>query len=86
MFAIFFALTRSVDFRLCPLVQSIYLSNNYNIVCLQLQANITTVQAANRPGGQVRADFSTFPTPQFAKVTIIYDFFTILSENRKCQY
>ncbi|VDI01217.1 Hypothetical predicted protein, partial [Mytilus galloprovincialis] len=33
----------------------------------ELQANITTVQAANRPGGQVRADFSTFPTPQFAK-------------------
>ncbi|CAC5389284.1 DCTN1 [Mytilus coruscus] len=34
----------------------------------ELQANITTVQAANRPGGQVRADFSTFPTPQFAKM------------------
>ena len=31
--------------------------------------------AANRAGGQVRTDFSTFPTPQFAKVckeTIIY--------------
>lgn len=34
----------------------------------ELQANITTVQAANRPGGQVRADFSTFPTPEFAKM------------------
>ena len=34
----------------------------------ELQVNITTVQAANRPGGQVRADFSTFPTPQFAKM------------------
>ena len=35
----------------------------------QLQVQVTTLLAANRTGGQVRTDFSTFPTPQFAKVS-----------------
>lgn len=35
---------------------------------IQLQVQVTTLLAANRTGGQVRTDFSTFPTPQFAKV------------------
>ncbi|XP_076437452.1 dynactin subunit 1-like isoform X2 [Babylonia areolata] len=34
----------------------------------ELQVQVTTLLAANRTGGQVRTDFSTFPTPQFAKV------------------
>lgn len=34
----------------------------------ELQVQITTLLAANRPGGQVRTDFSTFPTPQFARM------------------
>ncbi|CAL1528730.1 unnamed protein product [Lymnaea stagnalis] len=34
----------------------------------ELQVQITTLLAANRTGGQVRTDFSTFPTPQFAKM------------------
>ncbi|KAJ8317237.1 hypothetical protein KUTeg_005141 [Tegillarca granosa] len=33
-----------------------------------LQVKITNFIAANRTGGQVRTDFSTFPTPQFARV------------------
>lgn len=34
----------------------------------ELQVQITTLLAANRTGGQVRTDFSTFPTPEFAKM------------------
>ncbi|KAK7469789.1 hypothetical protein BaRGS_00036216 [Batillaria attramentaria] len=34
----------------------------------ELQVQVTTLLAANRTGGQVRTDFSTFPTPQFAKM------------------
>ncbi|KAL8613299.1 hypothetical protein ACOMHN_052539 [Nucella lapillus] len=34
----------------------------------ELQVLVTTLLAANRTGGQVRTDFSTFPTPQFAKM------------------
>ncbi|XP_059148678.1 dynactin subunit 1-like isoform X2 [Physella acuta] len=34
----------------------------------ELQVQITTLLAATRTGGQVRTDFSTFPTPQFAKM------------------
>jgi len=34
----------------------------------ELQVQITTLLAANRTGGQVRTDFSTFPTPQFARM------------------
>jgi len=36
---------------------------------LQLQVQVTTLLAANRTGGQIRTDFSTFPTPQFARVS-----------------
>lgn len=36
---------------------------------------MTTLLAANRTGGQVRTDFSTFPTPQFARVSRSNDFF-----------
>ncbi|KAK6174365.1 hypothetical protein SNE40_017658 [Patella caerulea] len=34
----------------------------------ELQVEITNLLAANRTGGQVRTDFSTFPTPQFARM------------------
>ncbi|BFZ01398.1 hypothetical protein BsWGS_04438 [Bradybaena similaris] len=34
----------------------------------ELQVQVTTLLAANRTGGQVRTDFSTFPTPQFARM------------------
>ncbi|XP_041368819.1 dynactin subunit 1-like isoform X2 [Gigantopelta aegis] len=34
----------------------------------EVQVQITTLLASHRPGGQVRTDFATFPTPQFAKV------------------
>ncbi|KAH9520310.1 Dynactin subunit 1 [Bulinus truncatus] len=34
----------------------------------ELQVQMTTLLASNRSGGQVRTDFSTFPTPQFAKM------------------
>ncbi|XP_055894573.1 dynactin subunit 1-like isoform X2 [Biomphalaria glabrata] len=34
----------------------------------ELQVQMTTVLASSRSGGQVRTDFSTFPTPQFAKM------------------
>jgi dynactin 1 len=34
----------------------------------ELQVQVTTMLAAHRPGGQIRTDFSTFPTPAFAKV------------------
>ncbi|RUS81403.1 hypothetical protein EGW08_010841 [Elysia chlorotica] len=34
----------------------------------ELQVQITMLLAANRTGGQVRTDFSTFPTPEFAKM------------------
>nr|KAG5688665.1 hypothetical protein BaRGS_033803 [Batillaria attramentaria] len=40
----------------------------------ELQVQVTTLLAANRTGGQVRTDFSTFPTPQFAKDTMSYCF------------
>ncbi|KAK3590123.1 hypothetical protein CHS0354_041172 [Potamilus streckersoni] len=33
-----------------------------------LQVQVTMLLAANRTGGQVRTDFSTFPTPEFARV------------------
>ncbi|XP_062605399.1 LOW QUALITY PROTEIN: dynactin subunit 1-like [Saccostrea cucullata] len=34
----------------------------------QLQVQITNLLAANRTGGQVRTDLSTFPTPEFARM------------------
>ncbi|KAL4231416.1 Dynactin subunit 1 [Mactra antiquata] len=34
----------------------------------ELQVQITMLLAANRTGGQVRTDFSVFPTPEFARV------------------
>ncbi|WAR22292.1 DCTN1-like protein, partial [Mya arenaria] len=34
----------------------------------ELQVQVTTLLAANRTGGQVRTDFSVFPTPEFARV------------------
>ncbi|XP_064610266.1 dynactin subunit 1-like isoform X3 [Liolophura sinensis] len=34
----------------------------------ELQVEVTQFLAANRTGGQVRTDFSAFPTPQYAKV------------------
>jgi len=34
----------------------------------ELQVQITSLLAANRTGGQIRTDFSAFPTPAFAKV------------------
>nr|XP_022336647.1 dynactin subunit 1-like isoform X4 [Crassostrea virginica] len=33
----------------------------------QLQVQVTNLLAANRTGGQVRTDLSTFPTPEFAR-------------------
>ena len=36
---------------------------------LQLQVQVTNLLAANRTGGQIRTDFSAFPTPAFAKVS-----------------
>jgi len=38
---------------------------------LQLQVQVTMLLAANRTGGQVRTDFSVFPTPEFARVRIL---------------
>ena len=35
--------------------------------------------AANRTGGQVRTDFSVFPTPQFARVSCIAGFQKLLN-------
>ncbi|KAL3863717.1 hypothetical protein ACJMK2_005462 [Sinanodonta woodiana] len=35
-----------------------------------LQVQVTMLLAANRTGGQVRTDFSTFPTPEFARVLL----------------
>ena len=43
---------------------------NKSFVLFQLQVQVTNLLAANRTGGQVRTDFSTFPTPQFARVSI----------------
>ncbi|KAK3094997.1 hypothetical protein FSP39_008880 [Pinctada imbricata] len=34
----------------------------------ELQVQVTNLLAANRTGGQVRTDFATFPTPDFARV------------------
>ncbi|XP_046576872.1 dynactin subunit 1-like isoform X2 [Haliotis rubra] len=34
----------------------------------EVQVQVTTLLASYRTGGQVRTDFSTFPTPQFARV------------------
>ncbi|XP_052828984.1 dynactin subunit 1 [Octopus bimaculoides] len=34
----------------------------------QLQVQVTNFLAANRTGGQVRTDFSSFPTPEYARV------------------
>lgn len=34
----------------------------------ELQVQVTNLLAANRTGGQVRTDFSTFPTPGFARM------------------
>ncbi|XP_052269765.1 dynactin subunit 1-like isoform X2 [Dreissena polymorpha] len=34
----------------------------------ELQVQVTHLLAANRTGGQVRTDFSVFPTPEFARV------------------
>lgn len=34
----------------------------------ELQVQVTNLLAANRTGGQVRTDFSVFPTPEFARV------------------
>lgn len=34
----------------------------------ELQVQVTMLLAANRTGGQVRTDFSVFPTPEFARV------------------
>lgn len=35
---------------------------------LQLQMKVTNLVAASKPGGQIRADFAAFPTPNLAKV------------------
>ena len=35
-----------------------------------MQVEVTTLLAANKPGGQIRSDFAAFPTPAFAKVNI----------------
>ena len=34
----------------------------------ELQVRVMNLLAATRPGGQIRSDFSAFPTPHFAKV------------------
>jgi dynactin 1 len=34
----------------------------------ELQGQVTTLMAARRPGGQIRTDFTTFPTPAFARM------------------
>lgn len=36
----------------------------------QLQVQVTNLLAANRTGGQVRTDLSTFPTPEFARMLL----------------
>ena len=35
----------------------------------ELQVRVINLLAATRSGGQIRSDFSAFPTPHFAKVT-----------------
>ena len=32
---------------------------------------VTGLVAASKPGGQIRADFAAFPTPNFAKVNLL---------------
>ena len=44
----------------------------------QLQVKVTTAMAANRTGGQVRTDFSAFPTPSFAKASHNVAFYVLL--------
>jgi len=40
--------------------------------CFQLQTKVTSCLAKYKPGAQIRTDFTTFPTPQFAKVCFIH--------------
>ena len=35
----------------------------------ELQVRVMNAMAASRAGGQIRADFSAFPTPHYAKVS-----------------
>ena len=53
-------------------MQSVTYKSYKSQICdvLQLQVQVTNLLAANRTGGQVRTDLSTFPTPEFARVSL----------------
>ena len=51
------------------LIHFSYMMINTIYFLFQLQVAVTNLLAANRTGGQIRTDFSAFPTPAFAKVS-----------------